>query len=213
MGGDGGSTTNDRRFVAGTTNAKEVDGKKESSSLAQRQRERSSECTLSGSTLCEGIMACELGNLYDKESIIQALLSKTLPEALSHIRKLKDLRDVKFTSSQEVCTSLSKTSSIGAISGDIGSTSGIQQRAQFVCPVTQQEFSGLSRFVLIWCTGWVLSEKAIKSLGVPALQDDFGPFTEDDLVALVPAPESAMALRNATMMCSRRAEAVAAKKV
>ena len=48
MGGDGGSTTNDRRFVAGTKNAIEANGKHEKGSLVSRQRERLSECAQSG---------------------------------------------------------------------------------------------------------------------------------------------------------------------
>jgi hypothetical protein len=53
---------------------------------------------------------------------------------------------------------------------------------QFRCPVTQMDFNGLHPFVAIWPTGWVLSEKAVRELGVGALQEEYGPFAEDDII-------------------------------
>lgn len=53
---------------------------------------------------------------------------------------------------------------------------------QFRCPVTQMDFNGLHPFVFIWSTGWVLAEKAVRELGIDALQEEYGPFVEDDII-------------------------------
>jgi len=39
----------------------------------------------------------ELGNLLNKEAVLRALQSKTMPGGLRHIRGLKDVMDVKLT--------------------------------------------------------------------------------------------------------------------
>lgn len=58
--------------------------------------------------------------------------------------------------------------------------------AKFSCPITKMEFNGNHPFVAIWTTGFVLSEKAIKELGIEALQGEYGPFTADDIIKLIP---------------------------
>lgn len=115
---------------------------------------------------------------------------------LSHIRGLKDLKTLKFTSlvhdnRQERCD------------GDTDS-------CLFMCPVTNQEFNGLYPFYVIWTTGWVISEKAIKELGIESLQSEYGPFTEQDMVRLIPQDIEMDAQRAA--MHDRRAAAKASKK-
>lgn len=42
--------------------------------------------------------------------------------------------------------------------------------ARFMCPVTLQEMNGSHAFVVIMTTGWVMSEKATKEVGVAGLQ-------------------------------------------
>lgn len=62
-------------------------------------------CRYSGRTLDskKPIVACSLGYLYDKESVLEALLqkkfrrNKQLKESFGHIRKLSDLQDVHFS--------------------------------------------------------------------------------------------------------------------
>merc|ERR550532_3316502 len=46
-------------------------------------------------------MACELGNLYNKEAILTHLLSKNDVPQLRHIRGLKDLIKCKITFTRE----------------------------------------------------------------------------------------------------------------
>lgn len=42
--------------------------------------------------------------------------------------------------------------------------------SRFMCPVTLQEMNGAHAFVVVFSTGWVMAEKAIKEVGVDSLQ-------------------------------------------
>jgi hypothetical protein len=53
-------------------------------------------CHLSGLPLEPPCVADELGNLYNKDIIIHALLEKALPKHLSHISNLKHLINLKL---------------------------------------------------------------------------------------------------------------------
>lgn len=52
-------------------------------------------CNLSGEPLQPPCVADELGNLYNKDVIVQALVTKSLPGSLSYISSLKHLIDLK----------------------------------------------------------------------------------------------------------------------
>lgn len=56
-------------------------------------------CQLSGEPLSPPCVCDQLGSLFNKDAVISALLSKTLPDSLKHIRKLKDLIDLQLTGS------------------------------------------------------------------------------------------------------------------
>lgn len=119
------------------------------------------------------IVCCELGNLYNKEALLTAILDKTLPDALSHIRGLKDIRTLEFTEYPRP-----------------SEYEGVSLQSEhvplFICPVTRQEFNGIHPFYCIWSTGKVLSDNAIKEMGIDALQSEYGPFSSVDLVRLLP---------------------------
>lgn len=53
---------------------------------------------------------------------------------------------------------------------------------RFCCPVTRVEMNGVHPFVVVWTTGHVLSEKALKEVGAGALQVEYGPFAEEDVI-------------------------------
>lgn len=53
-------------------------------------------CNLSGEPLHPPCVADELGNLYNKDAMVQALVSKSLPGSLSYISSLKHLIDLRY---------------------------------------------------------------------------------------------------------------------
>lgn len=52
-------------------------------------------CNLSGEVLHPPCVADELGNLYNKDAMVQALVTKSLPASLSYISSLKHLVDLR----------------------------------------------------------------------------------------------------------------------
>ena len=76
--------------------------------------------------------------------------------------------------------------------------------ARYSCPVTQIPFDGMHKFVAIWSTGFVLSERALLEIGIAGLQTEYGPFSPSDVVGLLPSDEE---------LHSRRAEVEARLEV
>lgn len=70
----------------------------------------------------------------------------------------------------------------------------------FVCPITMLEFNGLNHFVFLWSTGYVLSNKALQEVGSDALQAEYGPFTESDIIPLLPPDEDIPLLREKLLL-------------
>ena len=151
------------------------------------------------------IVACPYGKLYKREKVLEALLYRSQTGGGeggdnnnmlgTHIRGMKDLHPVRFhvtTTSQQ---------------GDIGTGS---QTAKYTptCPITGSEIgSGNVPCYLIVRTKSkdkknkkndgdvddevehnpnVLSERAIKEMGIQGLQSEYGPFEEEDMIRLAP---------------------------
>ena len=53
-------------------------------------------CELSGDPLSLPCVADLLGNVFNKEAVVQALVSKSLPPSLGHIKGLKDVFDLQL---------------------------------------------------------------------------------------------------------------------
>jgi hypothetical protein len=183
MGGDGGVVANSRQFVRGI---KQADSAAESVDQREKQTRRSVSCAQSSKTLNEPIVLCQLGNLYNKEDMLCALIDKTLSSGLAHIRGRKDLKEIKLSPNPAY------------------SAEEAGHVCKYVCPLTGQDFNGVSPFVCIWPTGHVISEKALCELGAEALQAEYGPFTKDDLVNILPLPQSEALAANIKLMEARR---------
>jgi len=142
----------------------------------ERHRTRMSQCFLSQEALRDPVVACRLGNLYNKEAMVGALLNKAIPAELSHIRKLSDLKN---------CTVTWKKAE--AEDG----------RKRMVCPVSREDLdSGGSRAVVIWSTGAVVGLKSLKALKAKECPVTCKPFDFDqDVIALAPDAEELAKLR------------------
>merc|ERR1719356_2191288 len=62
----------------------------------QRRATRMSTCRISQEPLRDPVVACRLGDLYNKEALIGALLNKSMPSELSHVRALKDVKECRI---------------------------------------------------------------------------------------------------------------------
>ena len=197
MGGDGGVKATNRKFMRGYKDSSKAN---ETKDVNAEKRLLASSCALTSKkfTIYTPIVACELGHLFNKEDILTALIDKTLPEAFSHIRGLKDLKTLQFTNNPHY-------------TDHHNSTNNGENSSLFICPITGDEFNGIIPFCVIWSTGYVLSERAIREMGIERLQAEYGPFRPLDIIRLIAVlPEEIELLRS--NMNIRHAERVNKKE-
>lgn len=150
MGGDGGSIPRRCEMV------KLKKGKEQKGDPSQTAAARWRTCALSLRTLQAPVVACELGNLYNKDAVIEFVLDKdkinhTDSFAFSHIRKLKDVIPVTlFWSGDEKRTSADHVDDI---------------RHVFICPITRVAANGRYPFVLMRNCGCVFAKRALDEMG------------------------------------------------
>lgn len=114
-------------------------------------------CHLSGEPLSPPCCCDDVGNLFNKDAVVRALLTKTLPKQLAHITGLKSLTSIVLEPAHKDGTRDAKGPKSHA---DYQPTNG----ADYVCPVSGVPLNGRYRFVVVRGTGHVISEKAIKEV-------------------------------------------------
>ncbi len=208
MGGDGGCIATQREFMRGTYGSAHskggwaqgqnhgsgtTGGDAESGDFTVRRRAiRVRSCALSGDALKAPVVSDAFGQLFNKLDVLEQLSSKSLPDAFSHIRGLRDLIDVK--------------SQPPKVDSDYVHGDG----APFCqCPLTGASFDGSEPFVVVRTSGWLMAQKAISELGEGALQDEYGPFKREDLVTAAPDPDD---VREASRALAEKRAAAKAKK-
>ncbi|GLD92988.1 hypothetical protein PINS_up001580 [Pythium insidiosum] len=142
MGNDGGVIAVKRKFMR-HANQKAKHEKLDQDAL---RAERAQTCAISGEPLKEPIVACELGNLYNKEALLEHLLAATMPDKFQHVTSLRDVVNCKFS-----------------WSNNEKKPSSLAEKAP-ICPVTMLEFNGKQPFVVAWSCGCVVSDRATKQV-------------------------------------------------
>ncbi|KAJ4460415.1 putative protein RTF2 [Paratrimastix pyriformis] len=166
MGCDGGSIPQRPEMVK----TKKAPEKKDPVMLAKA---RWLTCAISGAPLTNEIVADEMGNIFNKEAILERLLSKNLPEKLSHIRRIKDLITLRFDRNRAY--DFDRAEATKAID---------EINPLFVCPVTGEEANGHHRFVTLFHCGHVISEGAMKHFPEPRCPVCRQPFRPEDVIVL-----------------------------
>merc|ERR1740138_1203831 len=108
--------------------------------------------------------------------MIGALLNKSIPPAISHIKKLSDLKNCVITwkeAEQE------------------------KGKKRMVCPISREDLdSGGSRAVLLWPTGVVFGLKSLKECKIKECPVTGKPFdAEQDIIHLAPDDDELAKLR------------------
>ncbi len=171
MGGDGGVYAVQRKYLR-HGNTGDGMGEKEKKAVAnssESNRDAVTTCALSKEPLRDHVVACELGYMYNKDTVLTNMLEKTLNPTYGHLRGLKDIVEVKWTKSDD---------------------------GKIICPVTLSELTSGNPFCVIFTTGRVLSTRAIREVGIDGLQEEYGPFSKDDIVRLAPSPEERIEMRS-----------------
>ncbi|XP_008472467.1 protein RTF2 homolog [Diaphorina citri] len=133
-------------------------------------------CSITQQKLEVPIVACMLGRLYSKDSVIEALLDRSkMPEHAAHIKSLKDIKDLALTVNPAFTT--------GAETGD-GYID--RQTAQYICPTTGIEMNGKFKFCFVWKCGCVVSERALKEVRDNICHKCQTAYSEGDIVILNP---------------------------
>lgn len=134
------------------------------------------------------LVACCLGRLYNKEKVLCAMLEKTLPPHMKHVRSLKDMREceveVGYTIStefkhtmlfvilqllflpQDGHTDLLMRASHSGVFLQINASTGFP-----VCAITKADLSSGVRACIIWPCGFIVSNKALEALTKNVLFD------------------------------------------
>jgi len=111
-------------------------------------------CSSTQEPLRSPIVACELGRLFNKESVLEILLDKSkAPDCARHLRNMKDVKEIVLTQNP----SFQKSANKGDAYDDV-------QSAEFNCPVLGVEMNGKFRFCFIWTCGCVMSERALREI-------------------------------------------------
>lgn len=131
-------------------------------------------CALSAEPLAHPCVIDRLGNVFNKEALVEALLHKKLPKEFGHIRGLKDMIPIHLAPIP-------------------GAAAGSETR--FQCPITGLEFNGKYAFLAIRGCGHILSAKALKEVRSSACLVCHKDFSESDKIVINGTLNEVAALR------------------
>ncbi|KAL8448243.1 hypothetical protein Emag_004011 [Eimeria magna] len=151
MGGDGGSFSGRAEMVRtkgfkflrnlggmGYTPNTQIRAGDERLGKNENRDLQNSACALSEEPLKPPLVACRVGRLYNKESVITAMLEKSLPPHMKHVKSLKDMRELNV---------------------ELNAATGFP-----VCPITKADLSSGVRASIIWPCGSLVSNRALEAM-------------------------------------------------
>ncbi|KAJ5204181.1 uncharacterized protein N7498_005060 [Penicillium cinerascens] len=188
MGNDGGSIPTRRELVREAARAPSTAQVKE----AQREQQEHSwtTCPLSHKVLARPVVSDSVGNLYNKDAVLQFLLPGDDGEGISsksdceeilcgRIKSLRDVVELHF----EIDTERNEHPS------DRAHAHRHERREGWICPITAKPLGPAVKSVYLVPCGHVFAEEAIRQLkGDRCLQCD-EPYTEDNIIVILPTKE------------------------
>lgn len=103
--------------------------------------ERFKSCSFTNNRLKLPIIICKKGFLFNKESLLEAIINKSLPAKLTYIKRLKDIKQIRVKMNPNPKSDI-----------------------PLLCPLTAKEINGVKNFVCVWKCGCLLNEKMLLSL-------------------------------------------------
>ncbi|KAJ5120427.1 Zinc finger RING/FYVE/PHD-type [Penicillium bovifimosum] len=183
MGNDGGSIPTRRELVREAARAPSTAQVKETQ--REQQEHCWTTCPLSHKSLVRPIVSDSVGNLYNKDAILQFLLPGDDVEGISskadceeilcgRVKSLRDVVEMKF----EVDTELTEHPSGRAFAPR-------ERREGWICPITAKALGPSVKSVYLVPCGHVFSEEAIRQLkGDKCLQCNES-YTEDNIIPIL----------------------------
>ncbi|OOQ90839.1 DUF602 domain protein [Penicillium brasilianum] len=189
MGNDGGSIPTRRELVREAARAPTTAQIKE----AQREQQEHSwtTCPLSHKALARPVVSDSVGNLYNKDAVLQFLLPGDDGEGISsksdceevlcgRVKGLRDVVELHF----EIDTELSEHPS------DRANAHRHLRREGWICPITAKPLGPSVKSVYLVPCGHVFAEEAIRQLkGDKCLQCNES-YTEDNIIPILPTKEA-----------------------
>ncbi|KAH6827484.1 RTF2 RING-finger protein [Perilla frutescens var. hirtella] len=120
-------------------------------------------CSLSNEPLRPPVVIDKLGNFFNKEALVEALLKKNMPKQFWYIKGLKDMITVELT--------------------EIPAAKEVEE-AKFQCPITGLEFNGKYKFYALKSCGHVLSAKGFKEVKSSACLICHKEFVDSDKIVI-----------------------------
>jgi len=179
MGADGGSIPRREELV-------QLKKKEEKADQNELERIKWFLCAISKEPLTMPVVTCELGFLYNKEVVIKRLIDKSMPEAFSHIRSLKDIFPVNFQPNPEYNPNGEKKSA---------SVADIAQDSPFMCPLSGLLVGSNHKFSMLRTCGCAFSERALRECHSDVCLTCNTPFTAQDVLPLNPDEEELKVLK------------------
>ena len=134
-------------------------------------------CALTGEELQPPIVACELGALYNRESVLRFLLGKlsfpfnnqdAVQHAFGHIKSLRSVLDIRLAPDPSLAAhggaAAPVTASAMAGEAPADASSSSLRAARFACPIIHCVADGRVPFVAMRPCGCVVSKRALKNL-------------------------------------------------
>eukprot|EP00794_Sanderia_malayensis_P005646 gene5646-6342_t len=193
MGGDGGSIPKRAELVKTSKKGEQIDKDME-------RNAKWSHCAITQRELIRPIVSCDLGRLYNKESVLEYLLDKSICDSVSHIKSMKDVTVLNLTENVGYDKECRK------LAGHFDTMA-----SKFTCPVVGIEMNGKYRFCFIRTCGCVMSERALKEVSAETCHKCGKPYSSDDVIVINGNKEDVK--RQETKMEERREKAKAAKKL
>eukprot|EP01133_Synstelium_polycarpum_P010573 gene10573-12300_t len=190
MGCDGGS-------IAKRDDVVKMKKKPEKVNQSELDESRWFRCTLLQDPLSSPIVADDLGNLFNKANVIQALLDGSLAQtsSLAHIKSLKSIYTVNFIDNPSY--EEQSKHNVSVTSGSNGDSQPKKIVSPWICPITKTEVGGhQQRFSLIRTCGHVLSEKALKEVDSNICFTCSNSYdAANDIIILNPSPEELVVIK------------------
>lgn len=156
-------------------------------------------CAITQQELRPPIVSCELGNIYNKESVLEYLLDKSSAstDIAKHVRSLKDVKELKLAPNP-------------AFESKDQASHSDAQSSRYICPVVGIEMSGRHKFCYLWKCGCVFSERALKEIPSKVCHSCGKPFADEDIVVLNGSEEEVTTMKS--RMDERRQKSKLEKK-
>ncbi|KAG9456289.1 hypothetical protein H6P81_000797 [Aristolochia fimbriata] len=124
-------------------------------------------CALTSEPLNPPCVLDKLGNIFNKQPLVEALIAKKLPKEFGHIKGLKDMISIQLS----------------VIPGK-DSDDNVNYGTRFHCPITGLEFNGKYKFFSLKGCGHVLSVKALKEVKSSACLVCHREFSDSDKMVI-----------------------------